>query len=1122
MRTERLLLAVAALSLLCGCPDPPVPPDEDLDGDGWPDVADTCVDVDGDGYGRPENDTSGCVLTDGDCDDSDPEVHPDAQDVCDGVDNDCDDAADEDSDTDGDGYTTCGTDGIPGSPDDDCADSNPDTYPQATEVCDGEDNDCDGTVPDDEVDDDGDGVTECAGDCDDADAAAYPGASEVCDGADNDCDGVTPDDEADADTDGVLVCEGDCDDIDTTVYPGADELCDGVDNDCDGVIPADEDDGDADGFMVCEGDCDDADAASYPGATESCDGVDNDCDGTVPDDELDGDGDSQSECEGDCDDADATSFSGASEVCDGVDNDCDGIVPVTETDDDGDGQAECGGDCDDTDPMAYTGAAEVCDGVDNDCDGIVPVEETDDDSDGYMLCENDCDETDPYVHPGATEVCNGVDDDCDGTVPPEELDIDGDGFRACPEDGAPPDCDDLDGNTYPGASQICDGIDNSCLTGLPPDEADDDGDGFMVCEDDCDDTDPFLHPGDGDGDGVTSCDGDCDDIDPLTYPGADEQCDGIVNACLGPLPDDEADGDGDGVMACEGDCDDDDAAIGPNATEIACDYVDNDCDTDLHAAEVDDDGDGYDECSGDCDDADAAVSPGATEICNGGIDDDCDAGTDEDADEDADGMSACDGDCDDADPTIYLGATETECDGIDQDCDGIDQIPTTVSFDLSRADGEYVGASTDDYAGRSVDVAGDMDGDGVDDVVVGANYAYGDESRAGQAYVVFGPAAWYKSLSSPDATFNGERENAYAGYDVAGAGDTNGDGLDDILIGAYGDTEEGTLAGKAYLVLGAPAATMVPEATFRAEGGANYAGRALDGAGDVDGDGFADLLIGADGNGEGGANSGAAYLIFGPTSGDQSLSGADVKFTGTASGDRAGIDVAGAGDVDNDGYSDLLIGAYGASYGGVDGGVAYLVYGDPGISDMSLAGAQALFGAEYDSDRVGYSLAGAGDTNGDGYDDILIGAYANDDNGASSGKVYLLHGPLNGQMLLSSADAEFLGESADDEAGSSVAGAGDVNGDGFDDVLMGSPEPIGEAGRAYLFFGPQTGTMYMADANAVMSGESSDDGAAMSLGGGGDLDGDGLMDVIIGATGTDNPGNWAGSAYIVTGPIVCN
>ena len=173
-----------------------------------------------------------------------------------------------------------------------------------------------------------DGVTSCDGDCNDADADTYPGATELCGGLDNDCDVIITSGEMDLDGDGWRPCDGDCGSMDATVYPGAAELCDGQDNDCDGTIPADEDDADGDGSRLCDADCDDADATAYPGNTETpCDGVDNDCDAATIDESED-DGDGYSTCDGDCDDADAEVYPGAADPCgDGVDGDCDGVDP---------------------------------------------------------------------------------------------------------------------------------------------------------------------------------------------------------------------------------------------------------------------------------------------------------------------------------------------------------------------------------------------------------------------------------------------------------------------------------------------------------------------------------------------------------------------------------------------------------------------------------------------------------------------------------------------------------------------------------------------------------------------------------------------------------------------------
>ncbi len=167
---------------------------------------------------------------------------------------------------------------------DDCNPTDSSINPLATELCDGLDNDCNGSADADElgeVDGDADGWLSCA-DCDDLDADSYPGAPEVCDGLDNDCSGAADADEVDADKDGTLLCDDDCDDNDPDNYPGNEEACDGADNDCDSII--DEGvtggtDSDSDGVTDCDGDCDDNDASTFPGNVENCDGIDRDCDG---------------------------------------------------------------------------------------------------------------------------------------------------------------------------------------------------------------------------------------------------------------------------------------------------------------------------------------------------------------------------------------------------------------------------------------------------------------------------------------------------------------------------------------------------------------------------------------------------------------------------------------------------------------------------------------------------------------------------------------------------------------------------------------------------------------------------------------------------------------------------
>ncbi len=672
------------------------------------------VDADGDGFGDPGSALEACsppeghVLDASDCDDADAAVNPDAEETCDGVDNDCDGDTDEGfdvgtvwyADTDGDGF------GDPENSVESCAPP-------------------DGYLADDT-------------DCDDGDPAINPDADELCDGVDNDCDGATDDDSAvdmpswylDSDADGygaddsvVSSCEqpigytdqgGDCDDADSASHPGAEETCDGVDNDCDGDV--DEGiatsswyaDGDADGYgdagtsvttcgqpsghVADDTDCDDADPWTHPGAAEICDEVDNDCDGDVDegvststwyaDADGDGYGDASSSMEAcapgsgwtpdgtDCDDGDSAVNPGAEELCDEVDNDCDGTVDVAATDadtwyadSDGDGYGDA------TDSVA------ACD---------QPT--------SYVADATDCDDADTSANPAALEICDGVDNDCDGAVDVGAVDesswygdADGDGFgdassstTACTQPTGyvadATDCDDADAAINPDADETCDGLDEDCDGAVDEDAvdaatwySDADGDGYgdttsAVVE--C--TQPS---------GTIGVGGDCDDGDAAVSPDAEEVCDGVDNDCDGTVDVGASDGDswyadadGDGfgevgssASACDQpkghvadatDCDDTNAAINPDADE-RCDGVDNDCDgtVDVGALDVatwyaDGDGDGYgdaasttDSCSQptgyvagdtDCDDADAGVHPGADETCDS-VDEDCDGDVDEDA-----------------------------------------------------------------------------------------------------------------------------------------------------------------------------------------------------------------------------------------------------------------------------------------------------------------------------------------------------------------------------------------------------------------------------------------------------------------------------------------------------------
>ncbi|MCP4362237.1 MAG: hypothetical protein GY796_29880 [Chloroflexi bacterium] len=466
--------------------------------------------------------------------------------------------------------------------------------------------------------------------------------------------------------------------------------------------------------------------------------------------------------------------------------------------------------------------------------------------------------------------------------------------------------------------------------------------------------------------------------------------------------------------------------------------------------------------------------------------------------------------------------------------------PLMPDADLSQADTIFEAEAAGDQAGDTVAGLGDINGDGLPDFAIGAPHNDEAGNNAGQVYIFWGrPEGWgtVLDLSLADASFLGERSDARAGNVVAAAGDVNNDGFNDILIGAYSDGEAGTRAGQIYLVLGKATgwamdiSLSLADASFLGENLGDEAGTAVAGVGDANGDGFDDILIGAPKNDYAGNRAGQAYLILGQATGwamDMSLSLADASFLGEKQMERATSSLAGAGDVNGDGFDDLVIGDWGLNNHVPNGGEAYLIFGKATGWTMhtSLLDSDASFMGEALGNWAGYSVDGVGDVNGDSFDDVLIGAPGSDDHGRQTGEAYLILGKATGwtmKVILDQADASFRSEWWGlSWAGSTVAGAGDINNDGLNDLLItaGIDEEAGiDSGQTFLVLGRTNGWSQDMDLMEAVSflGEDGGDNAGDAMTSLGDVNNDGLNDILIGAPLSDAGGPDAGRAYLLLG-----
>jgi hypothetical protein len=406
----------------------------------------------------------------------------------------------------------------------------------------------------------------------------------------------------------------------------------------------------------------------------------------------------------------------------------------------------------------------------------------------------------------------------------------------------------------------------------------------------------------------------------------------------------------------------------------------------------------------------------------------------------------------------------------------------------------FTGMAAERWLGYSVSGAGDVNGDGYADLIMGAPGwgPCGISSGFGQAYVHSGQTAALLH------TFTGEAELNHFGVSVSGAGDVNGDGYADLIVGAHGKDAGGNRTGRAYVFSGKTGDTLY---TFTGEADGDEFGYSVSGGGDVDNDGYADLIVGAHWNAAAGSDAGRAYVYSGQT-------GALLyTFTGEAAWDNFGVSVSGAGDVDGDGYDDLIVGARGNDGGGDLAGRVYVYSGKTGDTLYTFTGEAAI-------NAFGRSVSGAGDVNGDGYSDLIIGAPLNGAGGTEAGRAYVFSGQTGDTLYT------FTGEAAYDNFGGSVCGAGDVNDDGYPDLIVATDwndAGSSNAGRVYVYSGQTGGLLY------TFTGEAAGDWLGCSISGAGDVDGDGYDDLIVGAVGNDAGDTDAGRVYVYScqEPYLC-